>query len=76
MHHFVNIGIDGCVCECVIDVRVWGRYECVWMCVKYRGVNMGIDVCVCECVVDVRVGDRYVCLCECVTCTGNMHVFV
>ena len=44
MHHVVNIGIDVCVCECivnvcvcecVIDVHMWDRYVIV-MCDVYR----------------------------------------
>ena len=42
IYYFVNIGIDVFVCECVIDVDVWGGHVIVSMCNVY-----GIHALVC-----------------------------
>ena len=39
----VNMGIDVCVCECVVDVRVGDRYVCLCECVTCTG-NMHVFV--------------------------------
>ena len=60
IYYFVNIGIDVCVCECVIDVDVWDRYVIVSMCNVY-----GMHACVCANVCNASLRqcwDRWMCL--------------